>query len=280
MRDKLRKSLKKIPQASKSYWIVRMLLKRILGIRTPKLTKKFESKEHVIKIPPFNKEIARAIMEIAPHYYFRPNEKSREIWETDQNATCWSEYKTMFPYLIRIVNPKKVLELGAGFGRSAVFFKKKLDWQNTEIHLYEGEGAKAKYPMLGEKRQNSFCSNISVLKHILDYNNITNYQIIKPRTVDFRLSRLSGPYDIIYSFYAIGFHWTLEHYFDDIIKLMHEKTLAFFTIPDEFVKYKKLEKINFKIIQHEVAWPTNRVLRMLLMSRDRGTIESQQQSTD
>lgn len=273
MSGNLRKSFKKIPLARKSFWTVRLILKRILGVRASKLTKELESKEHVVKHPPFTKEIAKAVMEISPHYYFRATEKSREIYETDQNATCWGEYEALIPYLSKISTPNKVLEMGAGFGRSAVFFKKMLDWKDTELHLYEGEGAKGKYPMLGKKSDYSFRSNISVLRQILDFNNITNYKIIEPQTVEFKLSKLPGPYDIIYSFYAVGFHWALEHFFDDIFELMHEKTLVFLTIPDEFDEFEKLKKVNIKIIQYKAAWPANRILKILLMSKSKEIID-------
>ena len=30
------------------------------------------------------------------------------------------------------------------------------------------------------------------------------------------LAALPGPYDLIYGFYSIGFHWSLEYYLDDL----------------------------------------------------------------
>ena len=38
------------------------------------------------------------------------------------------------------------------------------------------------------------------------------------------LAALPGPYDLIYGFYSIGFHWSLEYYLDDLEPLMHEHT--------------------------------------------------------
>jgi hypothetical protein len=45
--------------------------------------------------------------------------------------------------------PGKILEIGPGLGRSLVFFSKKMGWETSEIHAYEGEGSTTKYTTLG-----------------------------------------------------------------------------------------------------------------------------------
>lgn len=258
--------MRALPLTNRILWIIRTISDRIKGGRFPEISKDLALKENIFKAPPFTTEIVKVIRLLAPHLRIKPDEESRRYWEKEQNATCWGEYIALHEYLLKIPNPKKVLEIGPGMGRSVIFFKKQLEWGKTEYHLYEGEGNKTKYTTLGPRCNDSFCGSISALKQILEYNNINNYKILEPEKFDFKLSALPGPYDIIYSFYAIGFHWSLEHYIDDILKNMHEETLAFFTVHNDFIEFEKLRKVNFKVIDYRVAYPANKIFKILVMA--------------
>lgn len=231
------------------------------------LTPHLASKEPLFKAPPFNRRIVQAIRLISPQYVLQADEESRKFWQTEQNGFCWGEYEALSGYLLKIPTPKKCLEIGPGMGRSVVFFSKKLGLEGSEFHLYESTGKRTKYTFNGPRFTDSFCGSIEILEDMLRYNGITNYKIFDAKDLDSKLSHLPGPYDIIYSFYAVGFHWSLEHFIDEAFALMHEKTLAFFIVTGDFVVFEKLKKFNFKIFDYVSCCPVNRKDKMLVLSK-------------
>ncbi len=230
--------------------------------------KRFFLKETLFKSPPLDREIIKTIKLIAPHYNPSLDEKSRRVFEKSQNAGCWSEDEVLSQYLFKMKKPLKILEIGPGLGRSVVFLTKKYHLENSEFHLYEGEGEKTKYTVLGSRFDDSFCGNISVLKRFLEYNGLNNYKIFQPSGVNYRLDKLHGPYDVIYSFYAIGFHWSLEYFIDEILKIMHEKSLAFFIVHRDFKEFDKLKKVNYRIHALNPAYLKNKGLKMLVIGKN------------
>lgn len=233
----------------------------------PELTKELVNREIVFKAPPLTEELVRAIKLIAPQFKLSPDEASRRFWELDQNAACWGEYEALEHVLNSGPRPARVLEIGPGLGRSVVFFAKKLSWEDVEFHLYEGNGSRTRYTLLGPRFDDSFCGNTSLLERVLEFNGITNFKVFDAAGVGFKPGALPGPYDVIYSFYSVGYHWSLEHFFDDILSLMHETSVAFFTVPDEFAPFEQMERIHFRTVSWKAAWPKNRTLRMLILSK-------------
>ena len=237
---------------------------RMVGLEFfPPLDGDLSKLERVYKIPKLTRQIVDAIHLIAPQYDLSTSEKSRNFCEAESNGSCWSEYRALEPILRAKPMPKKVLELGPGLGRSLVFFSKKLGWQNVEIHTYEGDGQTTQYTLLGPRFEYSFCGSINVLRQILDFNGMGNVKIFNAQTLP--MSKLPGPYDLIYSFYSIGFHWSLEYFWDDLMPLMHSSTVAVFTVPPEFKPFAKLEKLRYTVLDSPSVWPKGRVLKLLII---------------
>jgi hypothetical protein len=235
--------------------------------RFPPLDPELSRKERIFRIPPLTPQIVDAVSQIAPQFQLRCDERSRDYWERDQNGACWGEYGAVGPILEKLPTPQRVLEVGPGMGRSTVFFTKKLGWQSARFDLYDSDGTETKYTMLGPRFDDSFCGNLALLRLHLEYNGIDNTQIIDARSIDCRLSNLPGPYDLVYAFYSIGFHWSLEHFLDEILSLMHEESLAFFTIPERFEPFPALEEIPHRIVRWKAAWPRDAHHRILLLSK-------------
>ncbi|MDH5305653.1 MAG: hypothetical protein OEW02_00580 [Myxococcales bacterium] len=237
------------------------------GPRLPALDPELAGREKVFRAPPFTPEIVAAIRLIAPQFALRPDEASRRYWEADQNGACWGEYEALRSVLEKLPAPAKVLEIGPGLGRSVVFFRQKLDWQSAEYHLYEGGGETTRYTLLGPRFEDSFCGNLAVLRQMLAYNEVENVTIHDAHALDGRLSRLPGPYDIVYGFYSIGFHWSLEHFFDEVLALLHETSVAFFTVPQHFEPFPALAEVPHRVLRWNAAWPKGREHRILLLSK-------------
>jgi len=238
--------------------------REIFAKRLLPMDERLASMEQVFHSPPLTPELVAAIRLIAPHFDFDTDEKYRLFWEKNQNGTCWGEYEALAFLLSTLPRPGKILEIGPGLGRSAVFFTKKLDWQSSDIHLYEGDGSIAPCTTSGPRSEDSFCGNIALLRYMLEHNGIHNVTIFDAK--EWMLRDLPGPYDLLYSFYGIGFHWSLEHFLDDLLALMHEKSIAIFTVPNEFVSFPLLEELSHRIIKSKTVWP--RVWhKMLILSK-------------
>jgi hypothetical protein len=108
-----------------------------------------------------------------------------------------------------------------------VFFAKKLGWRGSQLHAYEGNGQKTKYTFIGPRFEDSFCGNIAKLRHGLEFNSVRDVTIFDASRVS--LPNLPGGYDLIYSFYSIGFHWSLEHFLADLLPLLDDGGTAIFT---------------------------------------------------
>jgi hypothetical protein len=246
-----------------------------LGFGRTTSEKAFDSRlanlEPVFHAPPLTPELLAAIKLISPRLKLVQDEKSRRIWEKEQNGTCWSEYEALRPLLSRIETPRKVLEIGPGLGRSVVFFSKQFGWQESEIHLFDADGAATKYKQKfydADKHslKDSFCGNLGLLRSLLNYNQVSNYTIFNARQT--ALAGLPGPYDLMYSFYSIGFHWSLELFLDDLLPLMHDRTLAFFTVKKDFRGFPRLRDFHCRIVEWKtVLRKKSSRLGMLILSK-------------
>ena len=221
--------------------------------------------------PPLTPELLAAIKLISPRLWLAQDERSRRIWEKEQNGTCWSEYEALRPLLAGTEKPRRVLEIGPGLGRSVVFFSKQFGWQESEIHLFDADGAATKYKQkfydAGKHAlEDSFCGNLGLLRSLLDYNEVSKYTIFDARQT--RLAKLPGPYDLIYSFYSIGFHWSLELYLGDLLPLMHDRTLALFTVKKDFRGFPRLRDFHCRVVEWKtVLRKKSSWLGMLIMSK-------------
>lgn len=221
----------------------------------------------IFRAPPFTAEMVSAIKLIAPHFNLAADDKSRHFWEEDQNGSCWGEFEALSPLFKQMQRPGKVLEIGPGMGRSLVFFSKKLGWENVELHAYEGDGVATKYRLMGPRFEDSFCGNLKLLQQVLEYNGLDNVKILD--AYKYKLADLPGPYDFLYSFYSIGFHWALEHFLDDILKLMNDDSIAVFTVPPQFTPFQRLQDLSYKIIDWKATWPKDSHLKMLILGRNK-----------
>jgi hypothetical protein len=241
-------------------------VRRAAGLKsTPALDPRLAGMERVFRAPPLTPELVAAIKLISPHFDFTATEEYRAIWEADQNGACWGEYEALAPFFRSMPKPARILEIGPGMGRSLVFSSKKLGWDSAEIHAYEGEGNATKYTMLGPRFEDSFCGNISALRYVLDFNGIRNVTIFN--SSDVGLADLPGTYDLIYSFYSIGFHWSLEHFLDDLLSLMGDRSIAILTTPPNFRPIPGLRSLHYRVIDWKPAWPKDASLKLLVFSK-------------
>ena len=81
------------------------------------------------------------------------------------------------------------------------------------------------------------------------------------------LPSLPGPYGLIYSFYSIGFHWSLEHFLDDLLPLLGDGGTAIFTTTADFEPFDSLRKLPYRLVDWKPAWPKDTTLRFIVLSK-------------
>ena len=188
----------------------------------------------------------------------------------ESNAASEAEYEALLPLFAAVDKPKRVLEIGPGFGRSVVFFKKKGLLPGSEISLYDANGTSTKYKQKYYEHPpqwpdtSSFCGNLSLLQTMLDYNGITSYKIFDATQLP--LAALPGPYDLIYGFYSIGFHWSLDYYLDDLAPLLHERTLLVCTLNKNFRPFPG-SKFSTRVLECREVKKNASPLRLLVLSK-------------
>jgi len=227
-------------------------LKRLRGQRI--LDPSVHEAEQVLLVPPFTPEIAAAVGLISPRLRYHADEQSRLLCQTEANAMSAREYDALAPLFAQMPKPRRVLEIGPGYGRSVVYFAKKSVWdERAEIHLYDATGSDTKYKQKHYAAPpqwpdvSSFCGNLRLLREFLDYNHITNYQILDAAEVP--LGQLPGPYDLIYGFFSIGFHWSLEFYLDDVVPLLGETGMLICTLNKHFRPFAALRQFSVRVLR-------------------------------
>jgi hypothetical protein len=235
------------------------------------LDPKASSAEQLFLAPPFTEEVVAAIRLISTRLPLKADEASRLLWQRESNAACEAEYEALLPLFAQADKPKRVLEIGPGFGRSVVFFHKKGLWPGSEISLYDTNGTSTKYKQKYYEHPpqwpdtSSFCGNLTLLQTMLDYNGIESYKIFDASHQP--LGALPGPYDLIYGFYSIGFHWSLEYYLDDLAPLLHERTLLVCTLNKNFRSFPRLQQFSTRVLECREVKKNATPLRLLVLSK-------------
>ena len=227
--------------------------------------------EQLFLSPPFTEEVVAAIRLISTRLRLKADEASRLLWQNESNAASQAEYEALSPLFEQVERPRRVLEIGPGFGRSVVFFSKKGVWPGSEISLYDTDGATTKYKQkyYDEPPQwpdtSSFCGNLSLLRSMLHYNGVMDYEILDAAKTP--LSGLPGPYDLIYGFFSIGFHWSLEYYLDDLAPLLHDRSVLVCTLNKNFRPFARLKEFSTRVLTCREVKKNAAPLRLLVLSK-------------
>jgi hypothetical protein len=235
------------------------------------LDAKATSAEQLFLAPPFTEAAVAAIRLISTRLPLRADEASRLLWQSESNAASQAEYDALLPLFAEIEKPKRVLEIGPGFGRSVVYFSKKELFPESQISLYDANGSSTKYKQKYYDHPpqwpdtSSFCGNLSLLQTMLDYNRVGPCEIFDAQ--QWPLSRLPGPYDFIYGFYSIGFHWSLEYYLDDLEPLLDERSRLVCTLNKNFRPFPRLEQFSTRVLTCREVKKNAASLRLLVLSK-------------
>lgn len=240
-----------------------------LGHRVDELSAALAGKELYFSSPPLDPDLIRAIKAITPQFSLREDETSRRVWELSQNGSSWAEYEALRPALDGLEEPARILEIGPGMGRSVVFLQKRMGWASATFDLYESDGAARKYPIDAPRSASSFCGDLGQLRRVLVHNGVENYRLFDAAGLDFRLDRLPGPYELVYSFYGVGFHWSLVDFWDEIRGLMAPSGIAAFTVHHSFEEFEALARVPHCYVPFRRILAKDRPLNLLVIADDR-----------
>ena len=245
-----------------------------LGHSLSELEPYLAKKELVFRAPQLSPQLVAAIKLISPQFHLRTDERSRRFWELNQNGLCWGEFEALAPLLEASPRPERVLDIGPGMGRSVIFFKRHMGWQEVPYHLYESSGESTNYTKAGPRFDDSFCGSLDHLKNLLAFNEVENIEIFDASSLEARLDRLPGPYDFIYSFFAVGFHWSLEHFLPEILELMHEDSIGAFTLHPRFDRFDQIQGAPYRVVRFRRSWPRGRWSDLLVLSKNPERLEA------
>ena len=159
-----------------------------LGHSLRELEPSLAAEELVFQAPELTPALVDTIKLISPQFHLRAgDEDSRRFWELNQNGLSWGEFRALEPFCRRLA-PARVLDIGPGLGRSTIFFKKHLGWEDVPFHLYESTGSSTKYTKAGPRFDDSFCGNLESLEEILRFNEIREYEIFDARSMNASLA--------------------------------------------------------------------------------------------
>lgn len=189
--------------------------------------------EIIVRTPPIDAELAAAITLIAPYFPSIPPDRRQGEYEREQNGSCWVEDAALGPLLTTMPPPRRVLDIGAGLGRAAVFFSRRY-FPEAHFDLFDATGHDTKYDLMGDRNKDSFCGNLAMLRRCLEFNDVRNFSIIDADTTGGHIDVHSKKFDFIYSFYSVGYHWSIDHWLDEILAVCHDGTLCAFSVPSQY----------------------------------------------
>lgn len=147
--------------------------------------------------------------------------------------------------------PKNILDIGAGIGRSSVYFKNVEELNDTEFYLadfngkeFEKKGGCGQHDNVNPIPYNS----LDITKSFCENNGMN---MKKTKIINLESNGLNniGKMDIIYSFHCIGYHWSISEAFKNykLEEHAHENTIFVFGCRNSvnISKYpKKIGKFN------------------------------------
>jgi len=175
------------------------------------------------------------------------------------------ELQPLLPILTEL-NPKRVLELGAGIGRGSVYLQNNLPQVDAEFFLVDGDAGDTQVAGIHHELKPDYYNSFDAAYAYCTANGISHDRL---HLVDASKIELGDRmFDLCISIKAIGFHWPISGYLNSISKHMRTGSLLCFEVrnPDLYAesRHDRLEQhvsaqkdsvdlTQFKIISHVTA---------------------------
>ena len=165
--------------------------------------------------------------------YAQTNDEDQLILRSEDEVKCVGKY---------INNPKFVLDIGCGLGRSSIYIKNKLSLDNTKFYLADFTGYD--YTKKDNRGNKVACgvhqtakdipyNDLNLTKELCELNNLTNFELVDLGGSIPKLEKI----DVIYSFQCVGYHFgiveTLKKY--NFLDLIHNNTVMIYGIRKDYI---------------------------------------------
>ena len=145
------------------------------------------------------------------------------------------EIKIIKHHLVGL-SPKVALDVGAGIGRASVFFFKQFGWINTRFILADGDSGKKQLHGMRTGKAD-FYNSLSATKSFCRANGMLNFEVFNLEK--YKWAELNYRPDLVYSFKALGFHWPINSFLDDIHPKLEDNCLLIFGLRGEAKAIKR-----------------------------------------
>jgi len=135
-----------------------------------------------------------------------------------------SEIEGIEGYL-KDLNPKIALDVGSGIGRASVFLFKYFNWKDTLFVLADGDSGDKQLSGI-RTGESDFYNSLEVTGLFCRSNGMENVEIFNLEKC--KWEDLSYRPDLVYSFLALGFHWPINSFLEDIHPLLKNSCLLIF----------------------------------------------------
>lgn len=134
------------------------------------------------------------------------------------------EIEEIQPYL-KSLGPKVVLDIGAGIGRASVYFFKHFRWTDTRFILADGDSGETQLSGM-RTGESEYYNSLDATQVFCKTNGLHNFEIFNLER--HKWEELSCRPDLVYSFMALGFHWPVNPFLDDIHAFLEDGCLLVF----------------------------------------------------
>lgn len=144
--------------------------------------------------------------------------------KTEDYATL-GETKEIEKYLQR--TPKVALDVGAGLGRASVFFFIALGWEDTMFILADGDSGSVQFAGMRAGKA-EFYNSLKATESYCQANGLQKFKTFNLEQLAW--DKLPRKPDLVYSFKALGFHWPLNSFLEDVYPALAKKCRLIFEL--------------------------------------------------
>ena len=143
---------------------------------------------------------------------------------------CKLEYNIIKDY---IHYPKKVLDLGCGLGRMSIYLNHKIKNDQTKYILADFDKVNKNLRYFWNP-ENDYYNKLNLTKEFCNLNNLYNIELFDLEIRN--LNELTN-IELVISFLAVGFHYPIESYIDNLMSITSDDCVLIFGVRDG--KYKR-----------------------------------------
>lgn len=138
-----------------------------------------------------------------------------------ESAKTW---KTCSDVVTKL-NPERVLDLGCGLGRISIFFDRML---NHQPEFVLADSSEVTFPRrTGWNPGHCFYNDLNLTVEFCMLNGLKKFRVFDVSKDDWAAL---GPFSLVMSWYAIGFHYPIENSIERILPLLHSGSICIFSV--------------------------------------------------